>query len=157
MISIIVAISKNNVIGKNNSLPWYYPSDLQYFKKTTLNKKVVMGRKTFYSILEKNHKPLPNRTNIVVTRNKDFSYTGVIVIHNLIDFLKQPHEEEIFIIGGKEIYEQALPYVDRLYITHIDEAYEGDTYFPTIDFSQYHLISKQDDGKLSFCVYEKVK
>lgn len=157
MISIIVAISKNNVIGKDNDLPWHYPSDLKYFKETTLHKTVVMGSNTFKSIISRNKKPLPNRTNIVVTRNKDFSYPGVIVVNDLVEFLQQDHQEEIFIIGGKQIYEQALGFTERLYITHIDEEYEGDTFFPEVDYTKYKLISKKEEGKLTFCIYEKVK
>lgn len=157
MISIIVAIAKNNVIGLKNDLPWHYPVDLQYFKKTTLNKTVLMGSKTFYSIINRLSKPLPNRKNIVVTRNESFSYPGVEVVHDLISFLEKPHNEEIFIIGGKQIYETSLLYADRLYITHIDKEYKGDVFFPKIDYDKYKLISKKTIDELAFCVYEKVK
>lgn len=156
MISIIVAVAKNNVIGKNNDLPWHYPIDLKYFKETTINKTVLMGSKTFDSIINRRSTPLPKRKNIVVTRNLDFKYPQIEVVHNLDEFLKQPHQEEIFVIGGQQIYQACLPYADRLYITHIDKEYEGDVFFPEIDYNKYKLISKKVIGELAFCVYEKV-
>ena len=157
MISIIVAIGKQNLIGKGNDLPWHYPEDLQYFKEKTLHKTVLMGENTFYSILDRLHKPLPKRKNIVATFNQEFSYPGVEVIHDLISFLKQSHQEEIFIIGGKQIYQLALPYADRLYITHINKDYAGDVYFPEIDYQKYQIISEKNSGELLFRIYEKVK
>ena len=157
MISIIVAIGNHNLIGKGNDLPWHYPEDLQYFKEKTLNKTVLMGENTFYSILDRLHKPLPKRNNIIATLNQDFTYPGVTVIHDLISFLKQPHPEEIFIIGGKQIYHLALPYADRLYITHVNKDYEGDVYFPEIDYQQYQVIYENIVGELVFRIYEKVK
>lgn len=157
MISIIVAIGVNNLIGKGNDLPWYYPEDLKYFKTVTLNKTVLMGENTFYSIVNRINKPLPKRNNIVCTLNKDFHYDGVQVENDLISFLKHPHDEEIFVIGGMQIYKLALPYADRLYITHVKKEYDGDVFFPTINYDNYKLVSQNDSGDLSFCVYEKVK
>ena len=157
MISIIVAIGNHNLIGKGNDLPWHYPEDLQYFKEKTLNKTVLMGENTFYSILNRLHKPLPKRNNIVATLDKEFTYPGVTVIHDLISFLKQPHQEEIFIIGGKQIYRLALPYADRLYITHVNRDYEGDVYFPEIDYQHYRVIEENIVDELVFRIYEKVK
>lgn len=157
MISIIVAIGKNNVIGKGNDLPWHFKEDLKYFKETTLNKTVLMGRNTFNSILSRNNQPLPNRKNIVVTKDINFNYKNVEVIQDLVSFLEVKHDEEIFIIGGSQVYKTSLIYADRLYITHVNEEFEGDAYFPKIDFSKYELIKKRDSGVLSFCVYEKVK
>ena len=121
MISIIVAIGKNNLIGKGNDLPWNYPEDLKYFRKVTSGKTVLMGENTFYSIVNRIGKPLPKRQNIVATLNMDFSYENVLVTHDLISFLKENHDEEIFVIGGKQIYQLVLPYADRLYITHINK------------------------------------
>ncbi len=155
MISIIVAIGKDNLIGKGNDLPWHYPEDLKYFKETTLNKTVLMGEQTFYSIFNRINKPLPNRNNIVATLDKDFKFSGVKVTNDLIAFLEKKHEEEIFVIGGLQIYKLALPYADRLYITHINKEYEGDVFFPEIDFSKYKLISKKETGDLAFCIYER--
>lgn len=154
MINIIVAIAKNNVIGKNNEIPWHYPEDLQYFKEVTMGKNVLMGSKTFDSIIKRLGKPLPGRNNIVLTRNKDFSYPGVTVINDLESFLKS-QTDDIFIIGGSSIYRQTLAYADKLYITFIDEEYEGDTFFPEIDFQNYQLIEKKERGKLTFCVYQR--
>lgn len=156
MISLIVAIGKNNVIGLNNDLPWYYPSDLKYFKETTLNHQVVMGRATFESIINRIGKPLPKRQNIVVTRDKNFNYPNVQVVHDLEAFLDKSHTEEIFVIGGKQIYDLALKYANRLYITHINKEYPGNVYFSEIDYSKYTLVSKRDEDELSFCVYERI-
>lgn len=155
MISIIVAIGKNNVIGKDNDLPWHYPEDLTYFKETTLNHAVLMGSKTFLSILTRLKKPLPKRRNIVVSRTLNYQHQDVEVIRDLETFLKTPHDEEIFIIGGKQIYEVALNYADRLYITHINKDYDGNVFFPKIDYDKYQLISRRDVNELSFCIYER--
>ena len=155
MISLIFATDPNHLIGKDNLLPWNYPEDLKYFKKTTLNKTVLMGLATFHSIVSINGKPLPKR-KLVVASLEEFSYPGVLVIDDLIKYLKEPHEEEIFVIGGKTIYELALPYADRLYITHIKEEHEGNVY---LDFSleNYELISKDEREALVFAVYERKK
>ena len=157
MISLIVAIGQNNLIGKNNDLPWHYPEDLKYFKKTTLNKTVLMGENTFNSIVNRIGKPLPNRQNIVATLNKDFTYPGVQVVHDLIPFLKENHNEEIFIIGGKQIYTLSLPFVDRLYITHIKKEYDGNVYFPKINYNDYRKIQSVLSGDLDFAIYERYK
>ncbi len=152
---MIFAIDPTGLIGKNNDLPWNYPEDLQYFKYVTLNKTVLMGVTTFESIVTRLNKPLPNRKSIVASLN-DFSYPGVEVISDLIGFLKKPHEEEIFVIGGKTIYELAFPYADRLYITHIKKVYEGDTYLD-LDLSDFKLIKSDDNEELTFAVYERVR
>ena len=159
MISLIVAVAKNKVIGKDGMLPWNYPSDLKYFKEVTTNHTVVMGRKTFESILRKNGKILPNRKNVVVTRNKDFSYLNVTVVNDFLSYLEEIKKspEEIFIIGGSKIFEESIPYADKLYITHIDKEYPGDVYMPTYDVTKYKLISKKVEGELAFCVYERIK
>ncbi len=159
MISIMVAIANNNVIGYNNDLPWHYKKDLKYFKEVTTNHKVVMGRKTFNSIIDRNSKPLPLRENIVVTRNTDFSYPGVMVVNDFKKYMEslQSLEEEVFIIGGNEIFTESINYADRLYITHINKDYQGDVFFPSYNKEDFKLIKKEDDGILSFCVYERVK
>ncbi len=157
MISIIVALGQNNLIGNNNELPWNYPEDLHYFKETTTGHKVVMGRNTFESILNRLHKPLPNRENYVVTKNPLWHYPGVTVIRDLEKFLKQPQSDEIFVIGGRSIFETALPYTNRLYITHIRKAYPGNVFFPELDLSQFSLIRQNDQNEISFCVYERTK
>lgn len=158
MISLIVAIGKNNLIGKDNELPWYYPEDLKYFKEKTSGKTVIMGENTFYSIVNRIKKPLPNRKNIVATLNKEFTYEDVQVVNDFISFIKETHDEEIFVIGGMQIYKLALPFADRLYITHIDKEYEGNVFFPAINYDNYKLIEKrnsEENPELSFCVYEK--
>ncbi len=155
MISMIFAMDPTGLIGKNNDLPWNYPEDLQYFKYITLNKTVLMGVTTFESIVSRLNKPLPNRKSIVASLD-NFSYPGVEVINDLIPFLKAPHNEEIFVIGGKTIYEIALPYADKLYITHVKKVYEGDTYLD-IDLSNFKLIKSDDNEELTFSVYERIK
>ena len=155
MISLVVAIASNNVIGKDNKLPWHYKSDLKYFKELTTNHIVVMGRNTFDSIISRNGKILPNRKSVVVTRNKDFYYPDVEVVNNFEEYLKKPHDEELFIIGGSRVFEDSLKYADRLYITHINKDYSGDVYFPEYNKDDFKLISKVDEDELSFCVYER--
>ncbi len=136
MINIIVATSKNNQIGINNKLPWHISEDLKYFKCTTSGKTILMGRKTFESI----GKPLPNRKNIVLTRDMNFKPDGVTVIHSLEEALEIcKNEENIFIIGGGEIYSLFLPYADYLYITLVDKVIYGDTDFPSYD-TDFELI-----------------
>ena len=155
MISMIFAMDPTGLIGKNNDLPWDYPEDLQYFKYITLNKTVLMGVTTFESIVQRLNKPLPNRKSIVASLD-NYSYPGVEVINDLIGFLKKPHNEEIFVIGGKTIYEIAFPYADKLYITHIKKVFEGDTYLD-LDLSDFKLIKSDDNEELTFAVYERIK
>jgi len=152
---MIFAMDPTGLIGKNNDLPWNYPEDLQYFKYITLNKTVLMGVTTFESIVARLNKPLPNRKSLVASLN-EFSYPGVEVINDLESFLKKKHKEEIFVIGGKTIYEIALPYADKLYITHIKKVYEGDTYLD-IDLNDFKLIKSDDNEELNFAVYERIK
>jgi dihydrofolate reductase len=135
MLAIIVAMDNNNLIGTNNSLPWHLPADLQYFKQTTLGKTVVMGRKTYQSI----GKPLPNRKNVILTRDVNFSVDGCEIIHSL-DELKNYKNDDVFIIGGSNLYTQTLALANKLYITKIDYEFKGDAYFPKIDNS-WNLIS----------------
>ena len=157
MISLIWAMDKNNLIGKDNDLPWHYTEDLQYFKEKTMGKKVIMGENTFYSIENRIHKPLPGRKNVVATLNKDFHYDGVEVTYDLISYLKEHEEddEDIFVIGGKQIYVLSLPYAKRLYITHIDKEYDGNIYFPKIDYDKYNVISSNKVNELNFVIYER--
>lgn len=159
MISLIFAMDINNLIGKDNDLPWHYSEDLKYFKTVTSEKKVVMGENTFFSIVNRIGKPLPNRENYVATLTNDFNYPNVNVINDLISFLETIKDvsEEYFIIGGKRIYELSLPYADRLYITHINKEYEGNVYFPKINYSEYKKIKSNKIDELDFCVYERIK
>ncbi len=138
MVSIIVAIAQNGVIGDKNSLIWHIKEDLQYFKHTTSGHPVIMGRKTYESL----GRPLPNRENVVITR-QNIEIEGCRVVHSLEEAVSLfSSDEEIFIIGGAEIYGQALEIADRLYITRIFNDYEGDTHFPQWDNKKWHLISK---------------
>ncbi len=158
MLSLIVAFDKNRVIGKDNDMPWHYPEDLKYFKRTTLGHKVVMGSNTFRSILDCLGNPFPNRESIVITHEAiTNTYDNVKFYDNLqiIEDLYADSDEEVFIAGGMSIYEQMYDKCDRLYITHIDNAYDGDAYFPNIDLTKYNKISEEACGELSFCVYEK--
>lgn len=126
MINIIVAVSENNVIGKGNKLPWFLPKDLKHFKEVTLKSTVIMGRKTFESI----GRPLPNRENIIITRNQSYNATGCTVVNNLEKALSLVNTEDCFIIGGSEIYELALPLVDKIYLTKVDTIInDGDAFF----------------------------
>lgn len=137
MISISVAVAKNNVIGKDNKLLWHVSEDLKRFKKNTSNKKMIMGRKTFESL------PgiLPDREHIVVTRDENFKVNSdkVTIVNDLNSLLKKYSncEDEIFVIGGAEIYKQLLPYTQKIYLTKIDETFEGDTYFPEINYDEF--------------------
>ena len=128
LISIIVAVSENGVIGKDNQLIWRLPDDLKRFKKLTTGHPIIMGRKTFDSI----GKPLPGRTSIVITRNQDFFMDGIIAVHSLekaLEEAKKLDTDEVFVIGGGEIYKQVLSVVDRLYITEVKTIMEGDAFF----------------------------
>lgn len=157
MLAIIVAMDVNNLIGKKNDLPWNYPEDLQYFKEVTLNKKVLMGYNTFLSITNRLGKALPNRINYVVTSQTSLPY-GAIPVNDLENFLSRlPQDEDLFIIGGKQLYTSTIDKVDYLYLTRINKAYEGDLYFPSFDISQFQLIKQKTSGDLSFEVYKKVQ
>nr|AIA14771.1 Dihydrofolate reductase [uncultured bacterium] len=141
-ISIIAALSKNYVIGKDNKIPWNIPSDVKRFREITKNHVIIMGRKTYESI----GKPLPHRTNIVVTSNPNYQAEGTIVCHSLneaIDIAKEIEEDEIFIIGGGKIYEEVLPITDKLYLTIVDTQVEGDASFPHYD--QFKNITLQEE------------
>jgi dihydrofolate reductase len=155
MITIIVAIGNNYVIGKDGWMPWNLPEDLRHFKQKTLNHTVVMGRKTFEAI----GRPLPKRRNIVVTRDPRWHFEGVEVIGDLESFLQanQKCDEEIFIAGGAQIYQAALPFADRMIISHIDTEIDGDTYFPKWDRSKFELVETVEYSDFSVKTYEKKK
>ncbi|MEQ8241307.1 MAG: dihydrofolate reductase [Cyclobacteriaceae bacterium] len=163
-ISMIAAMGSNRVIGKDNGIPWHLPDDFNYFKSTTKGHHIIMGRKNFES-LPKNYRPLPDRTNFVITRNKNYAEPGIEVFHNLEDALaktKQNNEEEAFIIGGGEIYKMGLDYCDRIYLTEIDGAFDGDVHFPEFDKSAYTEVSRKHHGTderhkyaFDFVVYDK--
>lgn len=137
-ISLIAAIAKDNVIGYANTLPWgRLPADMKYFRKRTTNHCVIMGRKTYQSL----GRPLPNRTNIVITHDRTFSASNCVVVHSLtnaIDYATS-RDNEVFIIGGAQVFRQALPIADRIYLTFIGEEFHGDAWFPELDDGQESL------------------
>ncbi len=147
-LAIIVAMARNRVIGNKNQLPWHLPEDLKHFKQTTMGHTIVMGRKTYESI----GRPLPGRNNIVLTRNQEFQAQGVSIIHNLNEILHAKdiaENEEIFIIGGAQLYTKALPHTETLYLTLIDRDFAGDTHFPEIDLHNDFKIIEESELKLS--------
>ncbi|GIO22663.1 dihydrofolate reductase [Oceanobacillus sp. J11TS1] len=142
MISFLFAASRNNVIGYQNKMPWHLPEDLKFFKEKTTGNTIIMGRKT----LESMNGALPNRRNVVLTRNKDLSFKNIELIHD-ISTVERWNEEnpgiEYFIIGGEEVFKQALAIADRMYITKIDEDFPGDTFAPTFDQMEWELTKKE--------------
>jgi dihydrofolate reductase len=138
LISLLVAMDKNRLIGVNNQLPWHLPADLAYFKKVTMGHPIIMGRKTFEAI----GKPLPGRTNIIITRNPDYQAKDCKVYTSLPEAVHNYEEaENVFVIGGAQIFKQSLPFADKLYITFIDHTFTGDTYFPEINMDEWVLES----------------
>ena len=166
-LSMIVAQSQNRVIGRDNKLPWYLPGDLKYFKQATMGKSVIMGRKTYESI----GKPLPGRLNIVVTRDESYKLEGAKVVfslHEAIDLAESQAvidgAEEAMVIGGEQIYAQALELSERLYVTQVHAQVEGDAYFPEFDLNAWQELGREDfsaEGPnpydYSFVVFERVK
>ena len=156
-IALVVAVSQNNVIGRDNQLPWHLPEDLQYFKSVTMGKPILMGRKTFDSI----GRPLPGRKNIVITRDLEWDAEGVEVVHSVDDALAAgadacavANSDEIMIIGGAQIYSDCLPIADRLYLTRVEAEIEGDAFFPDIDIKQWQKIAEKtpkEIDKYSYC------
>ena len=139
-ISAIVAVSENNAIGKDNQLPWHLPEDLKFFKRTTMGKPVLMGRKTYDSL----GRPLPGRLNIVLSRGNVALPEGVLLYHSLeegIDKLKESDSDEVFIIGGGQIFEESMELIDRLYITEVHTTIEdANAFFPDVDHSHWKLV-----------------
>jgi len=134
IVSIIAAMDRNHLIGNNNQLPWHLPADFAHFKSITMGKPIVMGRKTFESI----GKPLPGRTNIVLSRNAELAFDGVECVTTFEDALKcVPDAEEIMIIGGSTIYAMLLPQITRMYLTYVEAEFEGDAWFPEFDQQQW--------------------
>jgi dihydrofolate reductase len=134
---IIVAVADGGVIGAGGGMPWHISEDLQYFKRTTTGHAVVMGRRTFESL----GRPLPNRTNVVVTHREDYRPEGVEIVHSLEEAVR--NYPDAFIIGGAEIYRQAMPLADELYLTRVHAAFDGDVYFPEWDRAEWTLVSSE--------------
>jgi dihydrofolate reductase len=160
-ISAIAAMSENHVIGDHNELPWYLPADLKHFKTLTTGHPILMGRKTYESI----GMPLPNRTNIILTRNPDFKAPECLVVQSIEEAVERAstNHDEIFIIGGADVYKQLLPTVDRLYLTIVHYTFEGDAYFPEINPSEWkessrirHEADDDNDYAYSFVIYDRV-
>ena len=139
-VSLIAAMAENRVIGVNNTLPWRLPADLKHFRRLTTGHHVIMGRRNYESI----GKPLPDRTNIVVTRNPSYCAPGCLVKHSFEDALASAQNDpEVFVIGGAEIYRQALEHADRMYLTLVHAHIPGDTYFPPFDQSHWQEVSRE--------------
>lgn len=141
-ISLIAAATENNVIGRDNDLPWKLPDDMKHFVKTTKGHHILMGRKN----LESFGRLLPNRTNLVLTRDQGYKFEGAKIFADLdtaINFAKVDGEEELMVIGGGEIYKQCIPFADKIYLTRIHTEIEGDTYFPELDLYTWHLSSSE--------------
>ncbi len=159
-ISMIAAIAENNVIGKDNQMPWHLPDDMKWFKKNTSGCDVIMGKKTFYSLP---FHPLPNRKNIIISRSNDV-IDGCIMASSIEDALgKMDPDNENFIIGGGIIYEQFMPLAQKLYITLVHSSFEGDTFFPVIDKSIWKITSSKEHTKdekhafnFTFQIYERL-
>ena len=140
-ISFVVAMGRNKVIGRNNSLPWNMPADMKHFKKLTLGKPIIMGRKTYETI----GKPLPNRKNIIITRDQDYKAEGCIVAHSIEESLQSAENaEEVMVIGGAQIYKEFLPKANRIYLTIIDHDFEGDTHFPEYNEEEWQEIEREE-------------
>lgn len=162
LVSAIVAVAKNNVIGKDNQIPWYLPADLAWFKRCTLNHHVIMGRNSFRSI----GRPLPKRTNIVITRDPFFVAEGVVIARDLEEALGiafDNGETEAFIIGGGIIYRESQELWDKLYLTEVALETEGDVFFPEIDFAEWqetfreaHLPDEKNEHAFTFRILEKI-
>ena len=161
MISIIAALAENRVIGVNNTLPWRLPNDLKHFRRLTTGHAIILGRKNYESI----GKPLPERTNIIITRNRDFRADGCLIAHSLDEALAlAKNDPEIFVIGGAEIYRAALARTNRLYLTRVHATIAGDTYFPEFDETEWREISRERHERderhayaYSFVVLERIK
>ncbi|MCI0533320.1 dihydrofolate reductase [bacterium] len=164
VVSIIVAHDRNRLIGNGDRIPWHLPKDLARFKKITLGRPIIVGRKTFETFLSLLGHPLPGRRNIVVTRDGSYAVPdGAEVARSFEDALRRASDvSEVFVVGGAEIYRHAIPYARRLYMTFVDGMFEGDTYFPMVDYGEWREISSEthpaDDKNPyahRFSIYEK--
>ena len=159
LISLVVAMDKNNLIGNKNNIPWKIPGELKRFREITMGNPIIMGRKTHESI----GRILDGRENVVLTRNNSYKKPGVSICNDFSLLLDNYRDtNELFIIGGSEIYKLALPLANKLYITHIHKEYKGDAWFPNIDFSDWNVIEKEDINESrhivshSFTIYERI-
>jgi dihydrofolate reductase len=152
IVSAIAAMSENRVIGMNNQLPWHIPEDLKHFKETTVGKPVIMGRLTYESV----GVPLPKRENIVITRNPDYAVVGCKIVHSVKEALdyckdKYPEDQEVFIIGGAQIYKESLPLLNRIYLTIIHKQVQGDAFFPEVNIEDdFKVIEKRPEENKNY-------
>lgn len=158
-VSLIVAMGRNRTIGANGAMPWHLPEDLRWFKKNTLGKPILMGRRTFDSI----GRALPGRDNLVLTRHPEFATKNVIPVSSIEQAMATVDgEDELMVIGGAQVYKIALPLADRLFITHIEAKYDGDTHFPEVDWPQWRLVSEDRHSATTntpacrFSIYDRV-
>lgn len=143
-ITLVVAAAENNAIGKNNQMPWHLPNDFKYFKKSTIGHSIVMGRKTFESI----GKPLPERRNIILTRDQQYQNPEIDIANSIGEVLTYCRDErEIFIIGGADIFKQALPLAQKVLLTRVHATIDGDTFFPELAASEWELVSQEEHKK----------
>ena len=161
MVAIVVAMAEGNVIGARNDLPWYLPADLKHFKEITSGHTVVMGRTTFESILTRLGKPLPNRRNVVLTRDPAFASHGVEIIHNIEDI--RSLGDDIFVIGGAQVYAATIHLANRLYVTEVHARIDGDAHFPAVDPAiwreashEKHSSDEKNQYTYDFVVYERI-
>jgi dihydrofolate reductase len=144
MITLIAAAAENNALGKDNDLLWHLPNDFKRFKEITSGHYIIMGRKTFESF----PKPLPNRTHIIITRQKEYLVEGCLVVHSLEEALEiAPQNEEVFIIGGAQIYEQALPFADKIDLTRVHTSLDAEAFFPEFNTSEWNLVFSEKQFK----------
>src|SRR3989344_6277817 len=155
-ISLIAAVAKNGVIGHENDLPWYLPEDLKKFKELTTGHPVLMGRKTFDSVMRRLGKPLPNRLNILITRDKDHKVPPEVIVYtDLQQAIEDYKDKKLFIGGGGQIFEQTIDKADTLYITHVDFESKGDSFFPKIDPNIWVPAQEEKHENFSFVIYRK--
>jgi dihydrofolate reductase len=144
MITLIAAVAENNALGKDNQLIWHLPNDFKRFKEITSGHYIVMGRKTFESF----PKPLPNRTHVIITRQKDYKAEGCIIVDSIEKAIEKcPKNEELFIIGGAQIYQQSMDFADKIELTRVHASFEADAYFPEINLNQWKLIFEEKHFK----------
>jgi dihydrofolate reductase len=158
-LTFVAAVAKNGVIGSHNALPWYIPEDLKHFKRVTIGKPCLMGRNSFDSIMLKLGKPLPDRLNVVITRQTDWKAPEGVLVFNSIEAALEglKDKEEVMVTGGGQIYAQLIDKADKLILTHVHKEIDGDVLFRKIDYSQWKEISREDHGEFSWVEYERVK
>jgi dihydrofolate reductase len=160
-LSMIWAMDEQGLIGSDNKMPWHLPAELRYFRRVTTGHPILMGRRTFESIGEK---PLPKRTNVILSRNTDYAPDGCKVVHSIDEALEELRNTPFFVIGGAQVYQAFLPYAEKLYVTVIHHTFTGDEHFPEVDWSKWQLISEepglrdeQNPYDYSFRVYEAIR